>query len=371
MASLKTIKLKRVDLGSNSWSVLSTKLSHGEPLLVTKSGNSYITVGTNATADQNASAAPRIKAQPEAVVDNGTFFTSDGFDASRVSDIRGLTDDTPDMFYPRTIDDAVVCKKNSGGSSFSQTRTLSQRLNRIDTILGDTDEAIGTVTAQNGHHELRIDNIEKVLGTNNQGTGTGVSYVNSTLSTANANYYLVGVGSTGTQLYNARPTTRTQSNSGVYWNGASGALFGAAWNADFAELRQFKSRSNSIFYSLKDEPEPGSCVVEQGDGTVCLSFEPLQPAAYIVTDTFGMCIGAEGETPVAVAGKVLARVEGHPEDYKLGDCVCTSYLGRVRKMTKREIRKYPDRIVGTVIEVPTYAEWHDREVNNRIWIKVK
>jgi hypothetical protein len=42
-------------------------------------------------------------------------------------------------------------------------------------------------------------------------------------------------------------------------------------------------------------------------------------------------------------------------------------------MSRREVRKYPDRIIGTVSELPTYEKWgkHDTVVNGRIWIKVK
>ena len=41
-------------------------------------------------------------------------------------------------------------------------------------------------------------------------------------------------------------------------------------------------------------------------------------------------------------------------------------------MSRREARKYPDRIIGTVSELPTYEKWGDNtQVNGRIWIKVK
>jgi hypothetical protein len=42
-------------------------------------------------------------------------------------------------------------------------------------------------------------------------------------------------------------------------------------------------------------------------------------------------------------------------------------------MSRREARKYPERIVGIVSELPTYEKWgnHNVEVNGRIWIKVK
>ena len=43
-------------------------------------------------------------------------------------------------------------------------------------------------------------------------------------------------------------------------------------------------------------------------------------------------------------------------------------------MTREEIQKYPDAIIGIVSEIPEYKTWGtDNEVivNNRIWIKVR
>jgi hypothetical protein len=42
-------------------------------------------------------------------------------------------------------------------------------------------------------------------------------------------------------------------------------------------------------------------------------------------------------------------------------------------MTREEVVKYPDRIVGIVSEIPTYKIWgqNNIEVNNRIWIRVR
>ena len=62
------------------------------------------------------------------------------------------------------------------------------------------------------------------------------------------------------------------------------------------------------------------------------------------------------------------------------DTMRTVFLGieiqKVDIMTREEIQKYPDRIVGTVSCVPEYEEWGDGDrgpikVNGRIWIKVK
>ena len=42
-------------------------------------------------------------------------------------------------------------------------------------------------------------------------------------------------------------------------------------------------------------------------------------------------------------------------------------------MTREEIKNYPDRIIGTVSEFPSYETWGDDNVSTagRIWIKVK
>ena len=42
-------------------------------------------------------------------------------------------------------------------------------------------------------------------------------------------------------------------------------------------------------------------------------------------------------------------------------------------MTREEIREYPERILGTVSEIPTYEIWGDGKVSTqgRIWIKIR
>ena len=42
-------------------------------------------------------------------------------------------------------------------------------------------------------------------------------------------------------------------------------------------------------------------------------------------------------------------------------------------MSREEIVNYPDRIIGTVSEIPTYETWgtNNVKVNGRIWITVK
>lgn len=140
-------------------------------------------------------------------------------------------------------------------------------------------------------------------------------------------------------------------------------IYGAVWN-DYAEYR-----------SQSEEIEPGYCVASADNGKVYKTTEKFQACDGIVSDTAGFFIGETDEckTPLAVAGRVLAYFHGNREDYHSGDTVCAGPEGKVMKMTREEIREYPDRIVGIVSEIPEYDTWGSGnvEVNNRIWIKVK
>jgi hypothetical protein len=40
-------------------------------------------------------------------------------------------------------------------------------------------------------------------------------------------------------------------------------------------------------------------------------------------------------------------------------------------MTEQEIKTYPERIIGTVCNIPTEEKLDNIDVNNRIWIKVR
>lgn len=163
--------------------------------------------------------------------------------------------------------------------------------------------------------------------------------------------------------------TSPEPSMGWYWGNEllayvdkGGCLMGACWN-DFAEFRK------------SDETEPGRVVCENGDGTMSRSYKRLQPGAMIVSDTFGFAIGKTegGNTPVAVAGRVLAYPYEDWWCFEPGQPVCAGPNGTVSMMSRREARKYPDRIIGTVSELPTYEKWgkHNTLVNGRIWIKVK
>lgn len=140
-------------------------------------------------------------------------------------------------------------------------------------------------------------------------------------------------------------------------------IYGAVWN-DYAEYR-----------SQKEIIEPGYCVASADNGKVYKTTEKFQACDGIVSDTAGFFIGQtdECQTPLAVAGRVLAYFHGERSDYHSGDTVCAGPEGKVMKMTREEIREWPDRIIGIVSEIPEYATWGSGNVavNGRIWIKVK
>ena len=140
-------------------------------------------------------------------------------------------------------------------------------------------------------------------------------------------------------------------------------FYGAVWN-DYAEFR-----------TQKETIEPGYCVASTNNGQVYKTTEKFQACDGIVSDTFGFAIGETDEckTPLAVAGRVLAYFHGNREDYNAGDTVCAGPEGKIMKMTREEIKEYPDRIIGIVSEIPEYETWGSGNVpvNGRIWIKVR
>lgn len=177
--------------------------------------------------------------------------------------------------------------------------------------------------------------------------------------------YLVTVNAPAGDNPNYIYSQGSNTANSIYIEWGSGVsepvLMGAAWN-DYAEYR-----------NQKEVVKPGYCVKSNDDGRVERTTERMSICDGIVSDTYGFSIGKnkEYQTPLAVSGRVLAYCEGNREDYHAGDVVCASENGKVCKMTREEIREYPDRIVGTVSEIPGYDTWNKKKINGRIWIKVK
>lgn len=139
-------------------------------------------------------------------------------------------------------------------------------------------------------------------------------------------------------------------------------VFGAVWN-DYAE------------YRICDCLKPGKVVCENGDDTLSISNRRLQPGANIISDTFGFAIGEtqDAKCPIAVSGRVLAYPAEFRDTYQPGDAVCAGPNGTVSRMTREEIKEYPERIIGIVSAIPSYEFWGESKiaVDGRIWIKVK
>ena len=233
----------------------------------------------------------------------------------------------------------------------------------------------------------------------NKGDTAGAAYIDFTDGTMTANTpakrmgliensYDAGTGGGRNMLliraYKNTANSTDQTYLGIfYYNdgtkvaASSGQIRGAVWN-DYAEYRASAVK------------EPGRVLTEDTDGIMKLANERLMPACKIYSDTFGVAIGetAKDNTPIAVSGRVLAYPYRNRNEYHLGDAVCSAPNGTIDIMTREEIMMYPERIIGTVSEIPDYEEWacnygghagmstEDNKpsyikVNGRIWIYVR
>lgn len=235
-------------------------------------------------------------------------------------------------------------------------------------------ETINQISASIEDLKYRLENLENALNNKYDKTGGdikgkaritgGNNIANSVLQTREVNGYKSGDGSkSSAELFLNKSSTGNvyMGQGGAYIN-SKGKVFGAVWN-DMAEYRK------------SEEQEAGRVICECGDGSLKRASKRLQPGGFIISDTFGFAIGETDEckTPVAIAGRVLAYPYEDWWTFEPGEPVCAGPDGTVSKMTRREARKYPERIIGTVSELPTYEKWGDNqiEVNGRIWIKVK
>lgn len=211
----------------------------------------------------------------------------------------------------------------------------------------------GTLTGK-----LTIDGVATGLEVQSAITGNTITGIKATRTDLNKGVS-IGINDTKEGIYSS-----DQSKWIIY--SADGkaytdmALYGAVWN-DYAE---FRNCSNG---------EAGHCVVENGDDTMSLSTKRLQYGG-IISDTFGFVIGDQKNgKPIAVAGRVLAYTDKDRNNFKPGDAVCSGPNGSVSKMTRKEIKEYPEKILGIVSSVPTYEFWGPKQipVDGRIWIKVR
>lgn len=187
-------------------------------------------------------------------------------------------------------------------------------------------------------------------------TGVSVTTTNNSVSNGIALKALAD-GTTGLWDTDAKQWIIYSSNGNA---STQMPLYGAVWN-DYAEFRRCY------------DGEAGRCVVENGDDTMCLSTKRLQYGG-IISDTFGFVIGDKNNgKPIAVSGRVLAYTDKDRKNFKPGDAVCSGPHGTVSKMTRKEIKEYPEKILGVVSAVPTYEFWGPKQVpvDGRVWIKVR
>lgn len=167
-------------------------------------------------------------------------------------------------------------------------------------------------------------------------------------------------------MNNATPTSGNsyglKYNTSVTVLPSTGVLYGAAWN-DYAEYRRLE----------EGFLEAGKVVTETGNDSVIYTKGRLESAPCVISDTYGIVIGEEreGMAPVAVGGKVLAYPYENRNSYKVGDVLCSGPNGTVSRMTRDEIREYPDRILGYYVGTPKEKEFNGRAINGRIWIRIK
>lgn len=223
---------------------------------------------------------------------------------------------------------------------------------KLDAITESADAVSFTQTKTSGTEvgKITINGTTTTLYCNNDtNTDTKVQ----TAAQSSTTIYVTGCTGTSTG-------TSLQYNSSVYISGS--VLYGAAWN-DYAEFRK-----------TVVDAKAGQVVIENGDDSLSLATERLQPGANIVSDTYGFAIGETSttKTPLAVSGRVLAYTWEPRETFSAGDPVCSGPNGTVSKMTREEVMMYPDRMIGTVSAVPNYEVWGtgNVKVNGRIWIKI-
>jgi len=370
------IQLKRSKLGYSDTTITNTELDYGEPLFL--STNNYLTIG-GAGTDKKVSAQRLIKTYEKDLVDDSLFYRGDSVwgDYSGTKKVFLINDQKEKLYLlakdvlkddGTSVEEDIAniwsfAKIMNGGNSTS-TKAAEEKA----PIAGPTFRKNGTkwpesVTPDWTSNDTTIAttsfvrNIISHISELKFVSGTGWK-IKKTPTTENKNFYVCGVSAQDEPFYYC--TSGSQSNNGVYFNGSTGVLHGACWN-DFAEYRECNNAP------------AGTVVCEVGDGTLSVSSERLQAGASIISDTYGMVIGNETETasPIAVAGRVLAKYSGNIEDYKAGSPVCASEDGKIAVMTREEIKEYPDRILGYVSEIPSYDTWNNVSVDNRIWIKIK
>lgn len=341
-SAAKTVNITASSIGAAPTSHASTGTSYGKG-----TNNNYGHVKLSDAIDGTAAAASGGTAATPAAV-------RAAYDASAkvASPNTFIADNTFDENTTTTLEGAIVLGANSYGSTLPE---VNNSQGRIFFVEDNTQDVIGLPAFSSGDPNSYL--------VNDGSSASWRSLIVPTKynETGERSYLLTKSAELG-----ANDPTVMNYDTNIYSMGGylyAPKVYGAVWN-DYAEYR---NQTNII--------EPGYCVASKDNGEIYKTTEKFQACDGIVSDTFGFAIGEteKCKTPLAVAGRVLAYCEGNREDYHAGDTVCAGPEGKVCKMTREEIREWPDRIIGIVSEIPEYDTWGSGnvKVNNRIWIKVK
>ena len=228
--------------------------------------------------------------------------------------------------------------------------------------------------------------LSSTLSVSSTGTFGGAVTINSTTaSSTTGNGALIVKGGTGiagalnvggvVTITNNTAASSTTTGALKVTGGISsqGNIYGAkVYNAVWNDYAEYRTTVENVKY--------GQVVCEDGNGNQHITTHRLEFGCNIVSDTFGTAMGKRdnSETPIAVAGRVLAYINENRDMYKPGDAVCSGPNGTISKMSRKEIRRYPEAIIGYVSEIPDYDIWYagtqenpeEIKVDGRIWIKV-
>ena len=287
----------------------------------------------------------------------------DGF--SRVQ--GGVTKNSSNEY--ETFVKLLVRSRDSAGTAFKSYAGIAIYMNKAGTVrysistpsafwAAIRSSVIGTssTTALAGN---------TVVNRVNQSGSTSTSWRKVLLSGSTYSDFNTAVNAAEDAVAYASKTVSVIPNSGHL---KATKVFNAVWN-DYAECRAVETE------------EPGYCVTETSTGIMIKTSKRLEAGCKITSDTYGTCMGetTNAKTPIAVTGRVLVYPYRDRSEYPLGAAVCSAPNGTVDIMTRDEIMMYPERIVGTVSEIPTYEIWNggdqdgndDIQVNGRIWVYVR
>ena len=260
MSNIQKIKTKRTPRNINDSDLKAELLDYGEPLYVDADvdqltgdvyNRQYLLIGNK--ENNTVENAKACKLQRQSIVDFSVFYHT-AQNASEGEDVQ-LTDDDGMEIFPHT---------------------------HANKVSYPSDE---DTTVQDALDDIFVYN--QVPYAITSGTSDKSNKLQVTSGTTNTKYYILGINpqETGvsddyrTVYFAGSDPNASENQSGIYYT-STGVLMGAAWN-DYAERRQCETT------------EPGTCVVEVGDGSLRVSDDYLLPGANIISDTYGMCIGDE------------------------------------------------------------------------------